>query len=134
MVFSEKAFMCASKVFYLNDNIYTYSINENSITNDVNKRLNIYESIDDLLNYIETKKIKFNRNHLSNLIYRHGILYVYFALKNDGYERRKDFIDEKFTKYHSYLNYLERIKIRLYYDSFILSVKKIYYKIGNKNM
>lgn len=94
MVFNFKAFKCATKISVIQEKYYNYFINEGSVTENPDKKKEIYKALK------EIKKIGVTYKEFDECVRYHGIIYPFGLIekikeeKGEWKEYQKEFLQE----------------------------------------
>lgn len=126
MAFCEKCKVVTDKIIFIDQKLYYYEINDQSATNNIEKRFKIYNSIDDLLLFCECHEKMIDPKRLDEIIYKHGILYPRFFLLDKNISDKKKYlkvINDAKEKYSKYLSFKHKNCIYITLNSYSFFIK-----------
>lgn len=108
MAFCEKIRLLVEdeKIVYLYKNIYLYEINDESVSINIDKRLRIYNSIDDLISFIKTNHLDYDKKRISNIIINHGFVYPLLLIKGKNISNKNAYIENVYGRLDNYKGYI----------------------------
>ncbi|MGL4866632.1 MAG: hypothetical protein ACRC4T_26355 [Cetobacterium sp.] len=110
LVFTEKYVSVSRKNLDLEENLYDYYLNSNSVSFNLKKRLEIYRSLDEIIKFMNNNKIK-SKTKVRELIFEHGYEAVVKELR---FSKKQNINLEYFIliMYFNILKYIEYFSLK----------------------